>query len=180
MKWARVRKVPKVLHTSGVIPQEAQQEAHAARLAYLAYESYAYGRFYSDQFKSRCRREKSAICSLLLFLEMSRKRPGGQLSIEAAFAAVKATLDRRKTPVIDFSGSDCSQRSVWDRQRRAKQCFTAQLHLQRGHTFLWCRSFHRPSSCKRWWRFQLHWHRQLVRPRTQVLDNRPPNSSAWP
>ena len=33
--------------------------------------------------------EKSANCSLLLFLEMSRKRPGGQLSIEAAFAAAK-------------------------------------------------------------------------------------------
>ena len=43
----------------------------------------------SDQFKSRCRREKSAICSLLLFLEMWRKCPGGQLSIETAFAAAK-------------------------------------------------------------------------------------------
>ena len=54
-----------------------------------SFESYADGRFYSDQFKSRCRREKSAICSLLLFLEMSRKRPRGQLAIEAAFAAAK-------------------------------------------------------------------------------------------
>ena len=66
-----------------------------------SFESHAYGRFYSDQFKSRCRREKSAICLLLLFLEMSRKRPRGQLAFGAAFAAAKRpSIEERRLSSI--------------------------------------------------------------------------------